>query len=104
MRILTIAAAVLTTAAASGALAAGARLSDSQFVKAAHCRGLASGAEAAKLDALLKVQKRGRSDHVVDRAYSVRADAERLVRKAAEAGGGAEIARELSTTCAAFIG
>lgn len=86
MRILTIAAAaVLAAGAASAAVAADGRLSDSRFVKAGHCRGLASGDAAAKLDALIKVQKRGRSDHVVDQAWNARADAERLARKDAAA-------------------
>jgi len=81
MRILTIAAVVTTAAvAATGALAADARLSDSQFVKTAACRGLATGAEAAKFDAILKVQKRGRAEHVVDRADNARTDAARLAR------------------------
>lgn len=81
MRILTIVAAVLAAGAASAVMAADGRLSDSQFVKAGHCRGLASGETAAKLDAIIKVQKRGRADHIVDRARTARADAERLARK-----------------------
>lgn len=86
MRILVIAATVLSVgAASSAAFAADARLSDSQFVKAAHCRGLASGETAARFDALIKSQKRGRSDHIVDRAWNARTDAERLARTDAAA-------------------
>ena len=85
MRILTIAAAVLAAGSASAAMAADGRLSDSQFVKAGHCRGLAAGETAAKLDAILKVQKRGRSDHIIDQAWTARNDAERLARKDASA-------------------
>lgn len=86
MRILTIATAVLTAAAASTtAFAADARLTDGQFVKAAHCRGLATGVEAARFDTLLKGQKRGRSDHVVDKADSARDDGARLARTDAPA-------------------
>lgn len=85
MRILTIAAAVLAVGAASAAAADDARLSDSQFIKAGHCRGLATGETAAKLDTIIKVQKRGRSDHIVDQAWTARTDAERLARKDATA-------------------
>lgn len=81
MRILTIATAVLAVGAASAAIADDARLSDSQFIKAGHCRGLTSGEAAAKLDTIIKVQKRGRSDHIVDQAWTARTDAERLARK-----------------------
>jgi hypothetical protein len=86
MRILTIAAATMAAAvAASGAFAAEARLTDGQFIKTAACRGLASGDEAARFDTILKTQKRGRADHVVDRAFNARSDAERLARTDAAA-------------------
>ena len=86
MRILTIAAAVLVSATTTtAAVASEARLSDSQFVKTAHCRGLANGAEAARFDTLLKSQKRGRSDHVIDKADNARDDGARLARSDAAA-------------------
>ncbi len=86
MRILTIAAAVLTTAAgSSAAFAAEARLSDSQFVKVAHCRGLSTGDRAATLDAILKVQKRSRADYILDKADNARSEGARLVRTDAQA-------------------
>jgi len=75
------------------------RLSDSQFVKAAHCRGLASGDDATSLDALIKAQKRGRSDHILDRAYNARADAERLARTDASAA-----QATLASDCGQFMG
>lgn len=99
MRILTIAAAALAAAAAVPAVAADARLTDSQFVKAAHCRGLASGDDATSLDALIKAQKRGRSDHILDRAYNARADAERLARTDASAA-----QATLASDCGQFMG
>ena len=81
MRILTIAAAVMAAAVgATGALADDARQTDSQFIKTAACRGLATGPEAARFDAILKSQKRGRADHIVDRADNARTDAARLAR------------------------
>lgn len=100
MRILTIAAVVLTTAAATTtAFAAEGRLTDSQFIKASHCRGLATGDAAAKFDAVLKGQKRGRSDHVVDKADNARDDAARLARTDAAAA-----QAELTGACAQFGG
>jgi hypothetical protein len=98
MRILTISAAVMMAAAgAAPAFAADARLSDSQFVKAAHRRGLATGEAAATFDALLKAQKRGRSDHIIDRAHDARGDGERLARTDAAAA-----QAELAGACAKF--
>ncbi|MBI5941796.1 MAG: hypothetical protein HY859_15375 [Caulobacterales bacterium] len=86
MRILTIAVVALTAAAATtAAFAAEGRLSDSQFIKASHCRGLAAGEAAAKFDALLKGQKRGRADHVVEKANIARGDGARLARTDAAA-------------------
>jgi len=86
MRILTIAAVVLATAAGTGAaFAADARLSDGQFVQVARCRGLAAGDDAAKFDALYKAQKRGRADFVIDKADAARSDGARLVRTDASA-------------------
>ena len=86
-------------AATTTAFAADGRLTDSQFIKASHCRGLASGDAAAKFDALLKGQKRGRSDHVVDKADTARDDGARLARTAAAAA-----QAELAGDCARFGG
>lgn len=98
MRVLTIAAVALTAAAATTtAFAAEGRLTDSQYIKASHCRGLASGEAAAKFDALLKAQKRGRSDHIIDKAYSARDDGARLARTDAAAA-----QAELAGGCARF--
>lgn len=96
MRILTIAAVILT-AATTTAFAAEGRLTDSQYIKASHCRGLASGDAAAKLDALLKTQKRGRSSHIIDKADSARGDGARLARTDA-----ATAQAELARACARF--
>lgn len=97
MRILTVAAAVLATAAGStAAFAADARLSDSQFVQVARCQGLAAG-DAAKFDAIYKAQKRGRADFVIDKAANARSDAARLVRSDAAAAAAA-----LASDCSRF--
>lgn len=99
MRSLTIAAVALTAAATTPAFAAEGRLTDNQYIKASHCRGLASGEAAAKFDALLKAQKRGRSDHIIDKAYSARDDGARLARTDAAAA-----QAELAGACARFGG
>jgi hypothetical protein len=93
MRILTLTAAVVLAAASTTAFAAEARLTDSQFIKASKCRAVVTGEQAAKLDTLIKTQKRGRPDHVVDQAFNARTDAERLARRDASA------ARALAGDC-----
>lgn len=104
MRIIT--AAVIAATAMSGLTAtaafAEARLSDSQFIKAGRCAGLA-GEDAGKFDALIKANKRGRADFVIDKAMNAKTDAARQLRNARE-GGQAEIAAELSGACAALAG
>jgi hypothetical protein len=108
MRIITaavIAATAVSGLTATAAFAAEGRLSDSQFIKAARCAGLASGAdaEAAKFNALVKANKRGRAHFVVDKAMAAKSDAARAARSARE-GGKAEIAAELAGPCAALAG
>lgn len=103
MRIITaavIAATAMSGLTATAAFAAEGRLSDSQFIKAARCAGLA-GADAGKFDALVKANKRGRADFVLDKAMTARSDAARAARSARE-GGKAEIAAELAGPCAAL--
>jgi hypothetical protein len=107
MRIITAAIIAATavsglTATATAAFAAEGRLSDSQFIKAARCAGLAAEADAAKFNALVKANKRGRADFVVDKAMTAKADAARAARSARE-GGKAEIAAELAGPCAALV-
>ena len=94
----------LTATAATAAFAAEGRLSDSQFIKAARCAGLASGAdaEAAKFNALVKANKRGRADFVVDKAMAAKSDGARAARSTRE-GGQAGIAAELAGPCAALV-
>lgn len=102
MRILT-AAILLAAAATSTAAFAQARLTDAQFISAAHCQGLA-GDNAGSLDAVVKANEHGRVGIVLDRADTARRDAARRARKATGEGGKAEIARELAGACAAFGG
>ncbi len=89
------------TATATAAFAAEGRLTDSQFIKAARCAGLA-GDDAAKFDALVKANKRGRADFVIDKAMTAKSDAARAARSARE-GGKAEIAAELAGVCASLV-
>jgi hypothetical protein len=103
MRIITaavIAATAMSGLAAPAAFAAEGRLSDSQFIKAARCAGLA-GADSEKFDALVKANKRGRADFVLEKANTARSDAARATRSARE-GGKAEIAAELAGVCASL--
>ncbi len=104
MRILT--AAVIAATAVSGLTAtaafAQARLSDTQFIKVSRCAGLA-GEDSAKFDAVIKANKRGRADFIVDKAFNAKADAARELRSARE-GGKAEIAAELAGVCASLAG
>lgn len=105
MRIFT-AIVVLTTAAAStAAFAQNARLTDAQFVKAAYCRGLAGEAVVgANLDAVLKANEPGRQHYVIDRAQTARQDGKREVRRSTGPAGKADVARQLTTICAALGG
>ena len=72
---------VLMAALVAGGSQAGAaeRLSDAAFTNAMRCSGVASarGVDAAKLEAMLKDQKRGRQSHVTERAKQARRDAAR---------------------------
>lgn len=99
MRIITAAIIAATAMAATAPAAfAESRLSDTQFIKAARCAGL-SGDASSSFDALIKTNKRGRADFVVDKAMNARTDAARQLRGARE-GGKAEIAAELAGACA----
>lgn len=79
-------------ASSSAAVASEARLTDAQFIKASQCRVL-PGADGEKFTALYKANKRGRADHVIDRADMAKRDAER---------GGADTAAKLAPECAAL--
>lgn len=103
MRILTAAVVLATAAASTAAFAQSERLTDAQYISAARCSGLMQEADATAITAKLKAQS-NRQVVVLDRADAARKDAVRKSRKATGAGGKAEIAREIATTCAAFTG
>ena len=71
MKTLLISATLLALAGATAVSAQPAeRLSDAQFVKAARCKGLAKaeGIDTKAVDAVIKANKRGRADWIVDKA------------------------------------
>ena len=74
----------LSLSALAGAAFAADRLSDTDYVHAARCIGLAeaSGVDTSALKSVLKAQSRGRMDFVVDRADTARRDAGRQIKKA----------------------
>lgn len=101
MRILT-AAVILAAASATAAFAQTERLTDTQYIAAAKCRGLMQGADTAAIDAVLNANKAGRVGVVLDQAETARKAAERKSRKANGPGGKAEVAREVAGACSAF--
>lgn len=84
MRLIAATLAVALTAAAAGAAVAQDRVSDGRYVQLARCVGLAdgSGVEAADLEAALRANRRGRSDHIRERATNARHEAAAAIRSA----------------------
>lgn len=70
-------AAAAVAAFAGSAQAQSARISDADYVALARCAGLAegSGADASTLEQTLRVQRRGRADHIRDQATGARQSA-----------------------------
>ncbi len=79
------------------------RLSDTAYIKAARCAGLA-GEDAAQFNELVKSNARGRASFVLDKAANAKSDAARQVRKADGEGAKAQIAAELAGACAGLAG
>lgn len=106
----TLIAAILIAATASTAALAqpAARLSDRDFVKAARCKGLMKSdalgaADPAAIEALLKANKRGRADHIVEKA-NMATDAARVEAAKADESARAELIAERDGACQAFAG
>jgi hypothetical protein len=76
MKTLLIAAAV-ATALAGTAQAQSARISDTDYINLARCAGLAEGVgvDASEMEQVLRDQRRGRADHIRERATSARQSA-----------------------------
>ncbi|MFZ5670907.1 MAG: hypothetical protein ACOY4K_15575 [Pseudomonadota bacterium] len=85
MRVLTAAAIIAAVAASAAPALAADRLSDADFVRAARCQGLAPESAGEAIGKLVRSQKRGRSDHVLERAANARYEGERLARVDADA-------------------
>lgn len=98
MRIITAAVILATAAAAATTATAQTRLSDVQFIKIAHCSGLAGD---GRFDAVFDANKRGRGGPIMDRAEEARRDAIRKAKRAGE-GGKMEINAELTGVCASL--
>ena len=105
MRLLAATIAVALAASAGVAVAAQERVSDSRYVQMARCAGLAegSGAEAEALDAALRANRRGRSDHVRERAINARNEAAAAIR-AASGEDLAQLTSERDQTCRTLAG
>ncbi len=88
----------------AGAADAAERMTDMAYVKAARCKGIASGVgqtDTAALDSLLKEQGRSREAYIRQRAEN------EMTRARREAGRGDEnrtrLGAELAGPCAAFL-
>jgi hypothetical protein len=104
MRALSLAIAAAVSLASAGlAFAASDRVTDSQYLAAARCSGLAEGTgqSADAFDAFLKAQSKGRSGNIADRADVAR-DKARHAAKIANETQKSTFAQELRGACAAY--
>lgn len=88
---------------AAGAASASDRVSDLDYMKAARCKGLATGlgADTSGLDAFLKQQSRSRSPIVVDRGDD---EMTKGKREAQRSDSKDRLSAELSGPCMAYSG
>jgi hypothetical protein len=104
MRI-TAAVIALACAAATTATAGPGRLSDTEYLQAARCSGLAASQamDTSAYDAILKAQRVGRDGYIQDKADATRSDAK---RQAARAGSERKpmLLAELDGACRRFGG
>ena len=104
MKTLLISATLLALAGATAVSAQPAeRLSDSQFVKAARCKGLAKadGIDVKAVDAVIKANKRGRADWIIDKAMNAQDEAQAEASRADDTRK-AELIAERNGACQAF--
>jgi hypothetical protein len=103
MRLITAAflAASLTSLALPAA--AGERVSDATYLKAARCQGLAHsiGADTSGIDSFVQAQGEKRDARLRNQARSVRADAQREAQSEAKR---VRLSAELNGRCAAWTG
>ena len=98
----------LTCAVATTASARATHLTDVEYLQAARCSGLAAsealGAmDTASIDALLKIESRGRDGFIIDKAEQMKADARRIARRAKPERKAALLA-ERAGACARYFG
>lgn len=98
----TLATIFVLTAVSAAAVSAQAqtRLTDTQFIKAARCAGLAGD---ERFDAVYKANEKGRPSFVISKAEEAKGNAKRQARRA-ENGAKTDIQAELSGACAALLG
>ena len=88
----------------AGSATASDRLSDTDYLKANRCRGLAAGTggvDTTSLDALLKTEGRTRDDTIYTMGQQ---QMERGKRAASQTDGKDRVAAELNGYCTAFVG
>lgn len=92
----------LSLASAATAASAAAQVSDTDYLRAARCRGLAVGLglDASALNAFMKTQSAGRSPLTSDRADDEFAKAKREARGDAKE----RLTSEFNSSCTAFMG
>lgn len=105
--ILSAIAATALTASVAPAFAADERWTDSQYLRASRCVGLAQSealgvVDASALVTTLKSQARGRESSITDRGVSLRADALRQARTKDEARK-ASLAAERDEACKTYL-
>lgn len=106
MTIARFACAALALAVATPVLASP-RLTDGQFVQASRCQALAKASslgagDAAGFSALIKAQRQGRADHIIDKASDAVSTASGQARRADEAVK-AELIAERDGPCQALL-
>lgn len=101
MRFAILALTAATLAVAGSATAAG-RVTDVDYLKAARCKGLATGAsvDTASVDAFLKAEGKARNTIVVDMAKT---EQEKGRREARNADKKAKVDAELAGACTAYL-
>jgi len=88
---------------AAGAASASDRVSDVDYMRAARCKGLATGlgSDTSGLDAFLKAQARSRAPYVLDHGQE---EMDRAKRQAARAELKDRTSAELAGPCTAYTG
>ncbi|HEX7757862.1 MAG TPA: hypothetical protein VF459_00045 [Caulobacteraceae bacterium] len=99
---------VAALGASSTALAAPARLNDSQFLELNRCRALTAstelgGGDTKAVDALLKAQSRGREEYITSHGDELAQDAARTAHRATGEGR-ARLIAERDGTCQSLTG